>query len=68
MARVVLPINFDEQTKLFNQIKAKHDADGAGSVLNMLLIEQNIDLTADDAARAAAVDANIRQSKEFKLA
>ena len=68
MAGVVLPINFDEQTKLFNQIKAKHDADGAGSVLNMLLAEQNIDLAADDVSRAAAVDANIRQSKEFKLA
>jgi hypothetical protein len=68
MARVAEPTSFYEQTILFLQIKSKHDADGAASVLNILLAEQNIDLAADDVARAQAVVADTKQSKEFKQA
>lgn len=66
MARVVIPVNFDEQTKLFTKIKAKHDADGAGSVLNMLLAEHNIDLAADEIAKNKAIAADGRQDEEHK--
>jgi hypothetical protein len=43
MARIVIPINFHDQQKLFTDIIAKHTADGAGSVLITFFTEQDLD-------------------------
>lgn len=55
MARLNYPEEFDRQTKLFKKIKAKHDADGGGSVLNPFLTEQSIDLNADNTRTTNAI-------------
>lgn len=45
--RINYPELFLKLTELFKKIKAKHDADGAGSVLNPYLTEQSINLATD---------------------
>jgi hypothetical protein len=58
MARINYPEDFLNQTVLFENMKTKHDADGAGSPLNDFLTQQGIDLVADEAATGSAIDTN----------
>jgi hypothetical protein len=55
MARVGLPKGFLAQSELFKRILEKHTSDGAASPLLNFLLQQNIDLVADEAARLDAV-------------
>ena len=48
MARFNYPEDFLNQTELFKDIKKKHDADAAASVLIPYLVEQGIDLNGDE--------------------
>lgn len=59
MARLNYPEEFVNQTALFKKMKAKHDADGGGSVLTPFLTQQGIDLNADDNATDSAIDTNL---------
>ncbi len=58
MARINYPELFLKLIELFKKIKAKHDADGAGSVLNPYLTEQGINLAADLVKVNSAKDKN----------
>lgn len=54
MSRITYPPDFAGQLKLLHAIKARHDADGAASVLIPYLAQHDIDLAADVLAAAAA--------------
>ena len=56
--RINYPELFLKLTELFKKIKAKHDADGAGSVLNPFLTEQGINLGNDLIATNSAIAKN----------
>lgn len=58
MARIKYPHDFLKQTELFKEIKARHDADGAGSVLNPYLTKQGINLVTDLADTKSAIAKN----------
>ena len=58
MARIKYPHDFLKQTELFKKIKAKHDADGAGSVLNPYLSEQGINMDKDKSDTDKAITKN----------
>lgn len=68
MARFNYPEHFLEQTELFKDIKAKHDADGAASVLNPFLAEEGIDLDDDDADTDEAITKHKQAKKAEKEA
>ena len=55
MSRIIYPADFASQRTLFQLIKAKHDADGAASVLMAMLAQKNISLS-DDATTGNSAD------------
>ena len=71
MARIIYPTDFTAQQALFNQVKAKHTADGAASPLTAYLSAQGIDLNAAGATDAQALSHHnsggllSRQSESF---
>lgn len=68
MSRLITPVRFIDWADLFKKMKAKHTADAAASILIAFLLENNIDLTADENAVAAAVAVNILFEKKEKEA
>ena len=64
MPRLVFPEKFSEQLKLLTDVRARHAADGAASVLNPLLIQKEIDLDADFADGNLA-ETHQQQSKQL---
>lgn len=58
MSRITYPISFLKQAILFDNIKAKHDADGANSPLTAFFLQQGIDIVADAAAVSDARQVN----------
>ncbi|MBK5286277.1 MAG: hypothetical protein JJE25_12830 [Bacteroidia bacterium] len=58
MARINFPGTFAGVVKLFGDIKKKHDADGASSVLILFLEEQAIDMDVDAQAVTDASEAH----------
>ena len=58
MSRITYPLRFTERTNLFKQLKAKHDADAATSVLIPFVTAESIDLIADDKATDFAIVAH----------
>ncbi len=64
MARIIYPGSFPEQRTLLASIKAKHTADGAGSVLTVFLTQQVIDLN-DDTIDGNSANTLHLQASEF---
>ncbi|MEI6489184.1 MAG: hypothetical protein WCP52_09490 [Bacteroidota bacterium] len=58
MSRIVYPEAFNEQRTLLAEIKAKHDADGAGSDLKAFLTQKFINLNDDQTAGDDAFQAD----------
>ena len=57
MARLIFPEAFEDQRTLLGLVRAKHNADGAASVLTAYLAEQGINLNTDfTTGNAAATD------------
>lgn len=55
MARLILPVRFQNQAELSTKVNTKHLADGAGSILNAVIAENAIDMAADAVAVTAAL-------------
>jgi len=55
MARIINPATAAGWKKRHDDIRKKHDADGAGSALNNFLQEETMDLAADNSALAEAL-------------
>jgi len=68
MARLNYPEEFDRQTKLFQKMKAKHDADGAASPIIAFLAQQGIDLNADNTATNNAIAKDVLFDKKNRVA
>ncbi|MFI5218923.1 MAG: hypothetical protein ACHQNT_05485 [Bacteroidia bacterium] len=58
MARLIIPSEFILKTNLFALMKAKHTADGAGSILTPYLTENGINLVSDETRVTDAKTAN----------
>ncbi len=66
MSRLKFSSVFEEQYILIGNVKAKHDADGAASVLNLYLSEKDIDLTLDELAMVEAQTHETNRSRHSK--
>jgi len=66
MARIIYPEDFIGQKTLFNLVKAKHDADGASSVLTAMLTQKGISMPYDLAALNAADTYNTNYIQFYK--
>jgi hypothetical protein len=64
MARLIFPEAFEDQRVLLGLVRAKHNADGAASVLTAFLAEQGINLNTDFTTGNAA-EINNTNSKTF---
>jgi len=64
MARLIFPEAFEDQRVLLGLVRAKHNADGAASVLTAFLAEQGINLNTDFTTGNSA-ETNNTNSKTF---